>query len=183
MELKRFHNIEEAREWYLLAAQSPPKGCDAVYLAICEGDEVLAESLYRSIEYRNRWWAELAYMQGHYLIRLRRRDCLVQLVRSAGVQFQLPRLTDDPCADIRSIGELVAEMAIAHLGDREMAATLRCMLGHAYLAMDYHELAVVEYRRALVTDAGVKVLWENNLLLESCRAAVFVERNQTHVSS
>ena len=53
------------------------------------------------------------------------------------------------------------------------AARLACLLGHAYLAMDYHEFANAAYRDALAIDASVRIPWENPAPLEYVRRETF----------
>jgi hypothetical protein len=166
MELRRFNNLNEAEAWYQRRA-SDGAGADAIFLALCRGEDEQAQTLYRQTAFPSRWWAEVSFVQGHYLIRLRRRDRLIELARRHGVETEV-NITDDPCKDLESIAQAMKVRARAAASDQE-AAVLYCLLGHTYLAMDYHEFANKAYSAAIQLDCSVWIPWENTRLLEFLR--------------
>jgi hypothetical protein len=166
MELRRFNNLSDAEAWYQRRAAAGGES-DATFLALCRGEDEQAEALYRQTSFSSRWWAEVSYIQGHYLIRLRRRDRLIELARRHGVETGL-NTTDDPWRDLQSIAQELEVRVRAQAGDPEGPA-LYCLLGHAYLAMDFHEFANVAYRSAIQLDRSVSIPWENMRLLEFMR--------------
>jgi len=136
-----------------------------LFLAICIGDDQRAETLYKAIAYPSRWWANVTYAQGHYLLRLRRRDRLLHLVWQLGLALALPDGTDDPWADLGGIADALESLLREQAGEPQNLSVMYCVLGHARLAMDYHEAANAVYRRSLALDAAVSVPWENMSLL------------------
>jgi tetratricopeptide (TPR) repeat protein len=168
MELRRFNNLSEAEAWYRALANGRCGEVDSLFLALCRGEDERAEILYRRTTFPSRWWANVAYAQGHYLIRLRRRDRLIGLAGRLGVDTGLAKTSDDPWADLRTMAQSMEARARASASGPEDAVA-HCLLGHAYLAMDYHELANAAYRSALQLDPFVWVPWENTRLLTFLR--------------
>ncbi len=167
MELRRFPGLTEAKAHYQRLATERRDAVASLFIALCHGEDERAETMYRQVTFPGRWWADLAYMQGHYLIRLRRRDRLIALASDLEVGAHRWPKTENPWSDLESIAQhidLQAQAVSATDGARE--SRVRCLLGHAYLAMDFHEWAVASYRAALDLDGAVCLPWENPRLLE-----------------
>jgi hypothetical protein len=169
MHLRRFKTLVDAERWYQRAQNVSENSFNEMFLALCRGEDERALALYRKAVFPSRWWVEISYMQGHYLIRLRRRDRLIELAQELHIDTGLNSTTDSPSADLQSIAESIRETA-AHMevGD-PLAAVMYCLLGHTYLAMDYDESANAAYRRAIEIDRSVWIPWENTSSLEFCR--------------
>lgn len=169
MELRRFANLEEATRWYLDPASGGGEDARELFRLVCAGDDAAAEGRYQSLVFPSRWWADVTYAQAHYLIRLRRRDRLFALCRQLAKALKIPESTNDPWQDIHALADrLQALIAGCGVRDHE-AATLVCLLGHTYLAMDYHEIANAAYLDALAIDSSVRIPWENPAPLEYVR--------------
>ncbi len=176
MELRRFANLEDATRWYLDPAAGGGDDTRELFRLICAGDDAAAERRYQSLVFPSRWWADVTYAQAHYLLRLRRRDRLFALCRQQATLLQPPEPTHEPWQDIRGLADRLQNL-IAGRGDRDHdAARLACLLGHAYLAMDYHELGNAAYRDALAIDSSVRVPWENPAPLEYVRQETYGSR-------
>jgi hypothetical protein len=173
MELRRFATLEEAIRWYLDPASGGGEDARELFRLVCAGDDASAEGRYRSLVFPSRWWADVTYAQAHYLLRLRQRDRLFALCQQLTMALQPPDSTHEPWQDIQAFADrLQALIAGRGVRDHE-AARLACLLGHAYLAMDYHEFANVAYRDALAIDASVRIPWENPAPLEYVRRETF----------
>ena len=168
MELRRFNNLSDAEACYQRVANDRRGAADAIFLALCRGEDERAQTLYHRTTYPSRWWADVVYMQGHYLIRLRRRDRFIELAGRLGVDTGLTNTTDDPWADLHSMAQAMEVRTRARASSPD-DAVLYCLLGHAYLAMDYHESANAAYRSAVQLDRCVSVPWENTVVLEFLR--------------
>jgi hypothetical protein len=165
MELRRFHNTTEAEAWYRRRLAGGDSTGYEIFLALCLGEDLQAQRLYGNTEFPSRWWADIAYMQGHYLIRLRRRDRLIHLAGDLGIDTGVTR-TDNPLLDLRSMALAMEARAAQTMSSKPAAAVLYCLLGHTYLAMDAHESANTAYGTAIQLDRSVWIPWENTTLLE-----------------
>jgi len=169
MELQRFTTLADATARYRSRLAQSPSAVDELFLAICEGNDERAEALYATVEFPSRWWADITYMQGHYLLRLRKRDRLFDLVRNRCPGLDLPAASEDPLNDIGAMCQRIETASVDSGASRRQAAVLHCILGHARLAMDYHEVADAAYRRAMGFDLDVSVPWENMSLTQFVR--------------
>jgi len=176
MELRRFNNLSEAEARYWSLANERREVVDELFLALCRGEDERAQSLYRQATFPSRWWADVVYMQGHYLIRLRRRDRIIELAERLGVDTGLSKTTDDPWADICSMAQALETCSRAPAAGPK-AALVHCLHGHVCLAMDFHELANAAYRAALELDRSTWVPWENTRLFESLREECVGDEN------
>jgi hypothetical protein len=168
MELRRFKTLAEAEARYQRLTIDRGGAADAIFLALCRGDNERAQKLYRRATFPNRWWADVVYAQGHYLIQLRRRDRIIELARSLGVDTGLADTSDDPWKDLRAMAAAMEASARARASGTE-GAILRCLLGHTYVAMDHHESAHSAYHSAVALDRSVWVSWDKTCVLEFLR--------------
>lgn len=167
MDLQRFSNVTEAERWYENLA-GKAGGEAEILLALCRGEDARAEALYKETSFPRRWWADICYMQGHYLIRLRRRDRLFRLAAELGIDMSLFSTTPDPWTDLESMARTMDTRG-PEISKQASVATLQCFVGHIFLAMDFHEKAVAAYEKAIALDASVWIPWENTKLLEFSR--------------
>ncbi len=168
-----FPTIAEAEAWFEARLDRDPAA--PALLAICRGQERVAEGLYRAASFRNRWAADVAYWQAHYLLYLRRRERLFEQIASLAIGVALPAATADPWTDVRSLARRLEEEIEA--GARPLAAR-SYLLGHAYLAIDFHEAAEAAYRAATACDPVHPIPSDNPHLLESvhCEPCKSVDR-------
>src|SRR6266699_2973162 len=101
MELRKFNSLTEAEAWYQRPQGERNTAVHEIFLALCRGDDERAQSLYRETTFPSRWWADITYLQGHYLIRLRRRDRLLELARQLDIDIGLISTSDNPWADLQ----------------------------------------------------------------------------------
>src|SRR5437867_3874227 len=110
MELRKFNSLSEAEAWYQRPPGDRDSAVDEISLTLCRGDDERAQSLYRETTFPSRWWADIAYMQGHYLIRLRRRDRLIDLARQLDIDIGLST-SDNPWADLQFMADFIKRYA------------------------------------------------------------------------
>ena len=169
VQLGLFPTITEARARFLELTRQRQEVSDLIFLWLCRGWDKQAERLYRDATFRSRWWADVVYTYGHYLIRLRRRDRLIALTQKYGVSLSFKGTLGDPWKHLWAMTETLQQYARQAENGPDRARML-CLLGHAYLAADLHELANEAYRTALEHDPDVWIRWENMRMLKYLRS-------------